>query len=201
MPADESISRAMERSIYILWHSTGLVLIGILMLPFSQPGGEIGIEVGLLLAALGIGWRMFGVLQIRIAELIWLVAILGNFFGLCLYLMQDSNGQIQIRNPGAWFNGVLFLLVWFMGSVTNGLIIAQRLGLDSTSERIEMAGIFLMYPLGITGSLLFIPGMLTATSPPLAVFWFCGGVISILIWIYGRSIRQAARQAALAAQG
>jgi hypothetical protein len=191
----DSISLALQRSTKVLYSSAWMVVFGLALVFFLHDGdiGGLVMSAGLILASVGIVMRLFGVIQFRIVELVLLTMMLGNMLSGCYFFLLANKVQSII----AYVDLVLFLFVWFLGGVTNGLIIAQRLDRDSTSERIETVGIFLVYPLGIAGSLAFIPLMLISPFP-IAILLFCGGVISILAWIFGRSLRQEAARAAMA---
>jgi hypothetical protein len=153
--------------------------------------------VGLILAIVGIVWRLFGVVQIRIGELLLLIAVLGNIYGLTFGALFGTERTFHGETVPAFCFVIMASLVWILGSVTTGLLIAARLGQDATADRLKYVGFFLIYPLGIASvfvcaimSLIFIAEQSSLFALTLVI-----GIFGGWIWHFGRQLQFEARLA------
>ncbi len=154
--------------------------------------------IALVMASTAIVWRLFGVIQIRISELLLLIALLGNIGGWSIRILLGASPNPQPEVIVSFCLFLIFVLVWLLGGITNGLIIAQSLKRERTTERLGLAVVFILYPVGIAGSIGSMLGLFIAlfAGSEFGILCIAVGSICVGIWIHGSSLRQQSAVAA-----
>jgi hypothetical protein len=169
----------------------------------SQALFFIVMAIGMVIGIAATIWRLFGILQMRTSELILLVALLGNAFGIgwsTLLNPQDYDyGYRYLRGADATIAfGFLMLVVtlWILGGAASGLQIAQRLKIEAARERLWLMILFILYPAGITSVIVCAFGLLAGLagrSPGVLAVSFLAGTLGVGVWCLAREYRQLSR--------
>jgi hypothetical protein len=182
-----TFTRQQKRSLavtsYLLHWAMWLMIVGFVPLGLISEGLLVLFGfASITLAAIAIFWRLFGVVQFRLLELLLMLVLIGNLLAWSF----SSN----FRNPGfirhesyVYFGFALVLsLVWGLGGATNGLLIAQRLQRNRTSERLWLMFVFIMLPAAIVALgisvILFVIGLV---APMVLFISVPVGLISLMI--------------------
>ena len=194
-----SVELAQVGSSMLLRWATWLALLGIVLCLVDRLLCVVVLGLALLVAGAGIAWRLFGVCQIRTSELLILIAILGNVVGWSISGIRaelSTTRHVDVVVYGLLLAG---FVVWFCGGWTTGLIVAKALKQDRLPERLALVFIFVLYPLGIFGSVASVVAVLigiAAANPGLILIAGLIGIGSAHIWMWGSNLRRQARQVA-----
>ena len=113
--------------------------------------------LALLVALFAVALALFKVVQIRMLELLLVVAALGNAMGLGYRYINDSVA-VNVGGRGALILMVaLPCFVWALGGAAWGLWVAKELLIDATRARLWLVFIGLLAPLAFAFAVAAIP--------------------------------------------
>ena len=116
-----------------------------------------GAVLALIMALFGIGLALFRVVQIRLPELMLVVAVLGSAMGM-IYRSLDVTVAGSVGGKAALGLIVaLPCLVWTLGGATWGLWIAKELLIDASIHRLWLVVVGLLTPPAFACAVAAIP--------------------------------------------
>jgi hypothetical protein len=147
--------------------------------------------LALLVALFSVALALFKVVQIRMLELLLVVAALGNAMGLG-YRNINENVAVNVGGRGALILMVaLPCFVWALGGAAWGLWIAKELLIEATRTRLWLVFVGLLAPLAFLFAVAAIPLVGVALSNlkgGLAGLMIVGFFISFTILMYAAKL-------------
>lgn len=200
MDASAARENVLTRSAVLLRWGLGISLFSIPVAMAESWTFTLLLGAGMMLALVGVVWRMFGVIQLRMTELLLLIAVLGNIYGWLATAMFGGRGSRGLDDVPLFLFIAVGTLVWILGAVTNGLLIAVRLGEEETSARIVRVGFFLIYPIAIALVPICVLSTFICFTQGSALFALALGIgiFGGWIWCYGRELQNNAAVAQFA---
>jgi hypothetical protein len=187
---EDAITKSNHVLHWALWLTLSSLLCGLL-----HPLFFILLFVsGIGTAVFALVWRLFGAVQLRLGELLVLVAFFGNLlgWGIKSFRVNSVDEIITFSIIAA------FATVWLLGGVTSGLLIARRLKVEDSITRGALMLVFVLYPAALAGlplcilTLIIMLGTGQKSEFILALNW---GFFCAIFWLIGRTVRAHARLA------
>jgi hypothetical protein len=114
------------------------------------------VGAGAILANIAVFWRLVAIVQLRLIEMLVLVAFIGNGIGFSwaqAFPRHSHYGEGRFPIEAICIFGLLVSLFVFLllGGVTSALAIAARLKVDEQADRFCLMFLFVLYPFAIVG--------------------------------------------------
>lgn len=106
----------------------------------------VGWTAGLILAAAGLCWRIFGVFQIRLLELVFVIGLLGNVGGWMLGSVFRDRRHISDEDMMVLVYTMLAASIWILAATSAALAVARKRRLEDPLKRLGLFAIYLVYP-------------------------------------------------------
>lgn len=153
-------------------------------------------SIGTLLTGICLARRFWTQTRIHLLELLLMTIIAGGVIGFSLQMLlpktrNDEDAVIVIV--------VLFCTVtlWIMGAVSNAIIIAERLKIDTAFGRLWLIGVYLLLPIVVLAMpILLIASCAWIVNPIVACLAFCmSAILPVIFFCYAWGLRRKAKRA------
>jgi hypothetical protein len=172
----------------------GIVLtVGCVMA--NSPHGPVvlfcAVLFSLLMALFGVALTLFKVVQIRLPELLLVVAVLGNAMGWSYTHLLPRFGEQPGGKAALAFALALPCVVWTLGGAAWGLWVAKELLIDNAKQRLWLVCVGLAAPPSFVFAVLAVPffaAAMNSLNGALCGLYVVGFFVSLGVLFYTLSL-------------
>jgi hypothetical protein len=164
---------------------------------YSPVASMIFFSGGTLLMAARLAKRFWTQTRIRLIELLFMTTLSGGILGISIQWLLSNRWRTDMIPPYIVIEFCVIAL-WMLGGVSNAIIVAERLRLDGTFQRLGLIVVYLLLPvIVVLGPVLLIAICIQRdTVWLLSLFEFLGTAIAaICFFVYAWRLRIKAKLA------
>lgn len=158
------------------------------------------VVLALLMALFGVALTLFKVVQIRLPELLLVVAVLGNAMGWGFSALLPRFGEQSGGKAALAFAVALPCFVWTLGGAAWGLWVAKELLVEHPRQRLWLVVVGLATPPAFLFAVAAVPFFASAMSTLngalcalyVLVFFLCLGILIYAMSIHTRVLKEIA---------
>lgn len=119
---------------------------------FAPPFSVLFFGAGALVMGWKLAARFWRQTRIRLIELMVMTVVSGGVLGFSIRALLGGSQRFDEEQILQIAVVLFVVLFWMLGGVSNAVIVAERLKIDSTLGRLKLMGIYLLLPVVIIGA-------------------------------------------------